>query len=96
MPRDSSSREPLLGHHNGSSQSNRDDLQFAYTPDDLAPLTDPTNPKLPRDMGGIDKICQGLRVNPKVGLNSDEAGPQSLGESDQPKFAARSKAFGHN
>ncbi|KAF9282591.1 hypothetical protein BGZ68_005867 [Mortierella alpina] len=95
MPRDSA-REPLLGHQNGSSQGNSASGGFGLTVDDLAPLTDPTNPTLPRQMGGSAKICEALRVDPKVGLHSDEAGPQSTGHSDEPKFAARSKAFGRN
>ncbi|KAI1293186.1 hypothetical protein EDD11_008498 [Mortierella claussenii] len=95
MPRDSSSREPLLGHQNGSN-SNRNSGGFGMTVEDLAPLTDPTNPKLPRDLGGIDKICQALKVDPKVGLNSDEAGERSVGHSDAPKFEARSEHFGRN
>ncbi|KAF9939540.1 hypothetical protein BGZ67_009306 [Mortierella alpina] len=95
MPRDSA-REPLLGHQNGSNQGNAASGGFGFTVDDLAPLTDPTNPTLPRQMGGSAKICEGLRVDPKVGLHSDEAGPQSTGHSDEPKFAARSKAFGRN
>ncbi|KAG0321343.1 hypothetical protein BG000_003276, partial [Podila horticola] len=53
-------------------------------------------PKLPSELGGIDKICQGLRVDPKVGLHSDEAEEHSVGKTGGAKFAARSKAFGRN
>ncbi|KAF9114263.1 hypothetical protein BGX27_011314 [Mortierella sp. AM989] len=91
MPRDSS-REPLLGHQNGPSSS----VKFGFTVEELAPLTDPTDPKLPRELGGIDKICEGLKVNPKNGLSSDESFGQSVGHSDQAKFEARSQAFGRN
>ncbi|KAF9182887.1 hypothetical protein BGZ51_004363 [Haplosporangium sp. Z 767] len=96
MSRDSASSEPLLGHSNGSNQRSSAAGGFAYTVEDLAPLTDPTQPTLPRQMGGTAKICEGLRVDPKVGLSSDEAGPNSIGHSDEPKFEARSKAFGRN
>ncbi|KAF9384721.1 hypothetical protein CPC16_008331 [Podila verticillata] len=96
MPQRDSAREPLLGHHSGSSHENSSLGGFAYTVEDLAPLTDPTNPKLPHELGGLDKICQGLRVDPKVGLNSDEAAEHSVGKSGGAKFAARSKAFGRN
>ncbi|KAG0253988.1 hypothetical protein BG011_006034 [Mortierella polycephala] len=94
MSRDSASREPLLDRSNGSSRAPA--YGFAYTVEDLAPLTDPTQPTLPHQMGGIAKICEGLHVDPKVGLSSDEAGPNSIGQSDEPKFEARSKAFGRN
>ncbi|GJJ70418.1 P-type Ca2+ transporter type 2C [Entomortierella parvispora] len=96
MPRDQASREPLLGHSNGQSARAGNNGGFAYTVEDLAPLTDPTSPKLPSQMGGIAKICEGLKVDPKVGLHSDEASEHSTGHSDQVKFAARSKAFGRN
>lgn len=95
MPERDSAREPLLGHHSGSSHENSSS-GFAYTVEDLAPLTDPTSPKLPSELGGIDKICQGLRVDPKVGLHSDEAEEHSVGKTGGAKFAARSKAFGRN
>ncbi|KAF9323845.1 hypothetical protein BG006_001105 [Podila minutissima] len=95
MTQRDSAREPLLGHHSGSSHENSS-FGFALTVEDLAPLTDPTNPKLPSELGGIDKICQGLRVDPKVGLHSDEAEEHSVGKTGGVKFAARSKAFGRN
>ncbi|KAG0365769.1 PMCA-type calcium-translocating P-type ATPase [Gamsiella multidivaricata] len=96
MPRDSTSDEPLLGHRNEPSGQQDSDTGFSITCEDLAPLTDPTNPTLPHQMGGIEKICQALKVDPKVGLRSDEADSSSVGHSDQPKFATRSKAFGRN
>ncbi|KAG0027855.1 hypothetical protein BGZ82_008735, partial [Podila clonocystis] len=95
MPQRDSAREPLLGHHSGSSHENSSS-GFAFTVEDLAPLTDPTNPKLPSELGGIDKICQSLHVDPKVGLHSDEAEEHSVGKSGGAKFAARSRAFGRN
>ncbi|KAF8930158.1 hypothetical protein BGZ58_008427, partial [Dissophora ornata] len=99
MPRDSASSEPLLGHHSGPSSYQQGAASaggFTMTVEDLAPLTDPTNPTLPREMGGIEKICRALMVDPKVGLHSDEAGVHSIGHSDHQKFTARSKAFGRN
>lgn len=103
--RDSASREPLLAQQNQqhgtysatSATAHGQALEFKYTVHDLAPLTDPTDPTLPRQMGGIDEICQGLRVDPKVGLHSDETlESYSTGHSDQTKFATRSKHFGRN
>ncbi|KAG0198817.1 hypothetical protein BGX28_007790 [Mortierella sp. GBA30] len=93
MPRDIASSAPLLGRESDRSTIVRG---FTLTIQDLAPLTDPTNPVLPRQMGGIEKICKALRVDPKIGLISDEACESSLGESDQPKFVQRSEAFGRN
>ncbi|KAF9908921.1 hypothetical protein BX616_011341, partial [Lobosporangium transversale] len=95
MPRDSSSGEPLLGQHR-QNNSNNTSSKFGITVEQLAPLTDPTNPTLPSDLGGIDKICKDLKVDPKVGLRSDEADESSLGHSDAPKFEARTQAFGRN
>ncbi|KAG0061464.1 hypothetical protein BGZ89_011419 [Linnemannia elongata] len=98
MPHDTA-HEPLLAQHHNHSTSPSNNV-FTITVNDLAPLTDPTNPTLPRDLGGIDQICKALKVDPKLGLNSDEAfGPSSSsvhGKSDQPKFVARSEAFGRN
>lgn len=98
MPHDNA-REPLLGSHHGHGTSNHEASStggFAYTIEDLAPLTDPTNPTTPSQMGGIDKILKGLKVDPKVGLNSDESDSHSTGKDSDEKFSARSKAFGRN
>ncbi|KAF9110258.1 hypothetical protein BGX27_006601 [Mortierella sp. AM989] len=97
MPRDSSSNEPLLGSRpDTSSCQDANATGFSLSVHDLAALTDPTNPKLPKDMGGTKAICKALKVDPKVGLHSDEAEPDSVGHSDKPKHSARSKAFGRN
>ncbi|KAF9365501.1 hypothetical protein BGX34_009744 [Mortierella sp. NVP85] len=94
------SNEPLHGHQHkssskqGNSSSSSDG--FTLSVEDLASLTDPTNPTLPSQLGGIDAICEALKVDPKVGLRSDEASASSLGGSDQAKFESRSKHFGHN
>ncbi|KAF9198249.1 hypothetical protein BGZ49_000961 [Haplosporangium sp. Z 27] len=96
-PRDSSSNEPLLGNRNeSSSYQDAHAGGFTLTVDDLAPLTDPTDPLLPSQLGGIKEICRALKVDPRVGLFTDEADPSSVGNSDLQKFAARSKAFGRN
>lgn len=97
MPHDNA-REPLLGsHQHGSSNHEASSTGgFAFTIEDLSPLTDPTNPTTPRQMGGIDKILKGLKVDPKTGLHSDEAGSHSTGKDSDSKFSARSKAFGRN
>ncbi|KAF8931760.1 PMCA-type calcium-translocating P-type ATPase [Dissophora ornata] len=92
MPQDSAS-EPLLGAQNGTDTRRH---RLVYTVQDLAPLTDPTSPKLPREMGGSAKICEGLCVDPSYGLHSDEASGPSLGASDQLKFKARSELYGRN
>ncbi|KAG0236440.1 hypothetical protein BGW41_000412 [Actinomortierella wolfii] len=99
MAHDPQQNEPLLG--NSSSQANSNHHQsraggFGMSIDDLAPLVDPTNPRLPSEYGGIDKICQALRVDPKVGLQSDEAGPEGTTGHSQKPFEARAKAFGRN
>ncbi|KAG0325857.1 plasma membrane calcium [Podila horticola] len=70
---------------------------FALTVADLASLTDPVHPVHPKELGGIDKICHGLRVDPTIGLCSDEADKNSAGKTtDGIKFAARRRAFGSN
>lgn len=99
MSHDSAS-QPLLGqngeHHHRHQRTPK--INFTLTPQDLAPLTDPTAPKLPRELfGGTDKLCEGLRVKPKDGLNSDE-GADSLGHSDHHhhRFEDRSEKFGRN
>ncbi|KAG0228380.1 PMCA-type calcium-translocating P-type ATPase [Mortierella sp. GBAus27b] len=98
MSHDSAS-QPLLNQHNGShlTHRHRDQprLKFGFSVQDLAPLTDPTDPKLPREIGGLDKLCDGLIVNPKNGLNSDEGG-DALGGSEHHKFVERSQQFGRN
>ncbi|KAF9910365.1 hypothetical protein BX616_010882 [Lobosporangium transversale] len=109
MAQDSSVNEPLLGSRRGPSnedhrhqrsyhttKSTPTSTEFGLTVQDLAPLTDPTNPTLPSQMGGIQEICKALKVDPNVGLHSDEAPESSLGKSNELKFAARSKAFGRN
>ncbi|KAF9926934.1 hypothetical protein BGZ67_007824 [Mortierella alpina] len=99
MPHDTASNEPLLGRQTNlfSDHDAATSTRFALSVDDLAPLTDPTNPTLPRQMGGIEKICRALQVDPTMGLHTDEAAAESsLGESDQPRFAVRSEAFGRN
>ncbi|GJJ70388.1 P-type Ca2+ transporter type 2C [Entomortierella parvispora] len=104
MARDSTSREPLLeqqsniprGSYSATAQGHSPNHGFKYTVDQLGPLTDPTNPTLPSQMGGIAEICEGLKVDPKVGLHSDEASEHSLGHSHETKFADRSLQFGRN
>ncbi|KAG0010140.1 hypothetical protein BGZ82_003671 [Podila clonocystis] len=82
-----SSEAPLLVQHHEKKVSS---TGFALTVADLALLTD-------RELGGIDKICQGLRVDPTIGLCSDEAHETSTGKTtDGIKFAARRRAFGSN
>jgi hypothetical protein len=99
MPRESASNEPLLGHGHGSGSQQEPSSSsggFSLTVDDLAPLTDPTNPTPPSQLGGIEEICKALNVDTKVGLRSDEAAGPSLGGADQSKFEARSRHFGRN
>ncbi|KAG0028195.1 hypothetical protein BGZ82_008561, partial [Podila clonocystis] len=89
-----SSKAPLLIQHREKEVSS---TGFALTVADLASLTDPAHPVHPKELGGIDKICQGLRVDPTIGLCSDEAHETSTGKAtDGIKFAARRKAFGSN
>ncbi|KAG0031652.1 hypothetical protein BGZ81_000857 [Podila clonocystis] len=89
-----SSEAPLLIQHCEKKVSS---TGFALTVTDLAPLTDPAHLVHPNELGGIDKICQGLRVDPTIGLSSDEADETSTGKvTDGIKFAARRRAFGSN
>ncbi|KAG0059920.1 hypothetical protein BGZ92_006838, partial [Podila epicladia] len=82
---------PLLIMHN---EKNVPSIGFTLTVADLAPLTDPAHLK---ELGGIDKICQGLCVDPTIGLCSDEADETSTGKkTNSVTFAARRKTFGSN
>lgn len=70
--------------------------RFALTVTDLARLTDPVHPIHPNELGGIDRICQGLCVDPTVGLRSEEENENSSIRTAFVKFASRKKAFGRN
>ncbi|KFH73257.1 hypothetical protein MVEG_00476 [Podila verticillata NRRL 6337] len=69
---------------------------FSLTVADLARLIDPVHPTHPKELGGIDEICQGLRVDPTVGLRREEENENSSIRTAFTKFAARKKAFGSN
>lgn len=87
-PETSQEREPLLdeGSHNEGP--------FAFTPEQFSKLIDPKDPDLLKQYGGTKKILEGLRVDPAVGISSDEGL-----ESGSPKskaFQERQKVYGKN
>ncbi|KAG0166825.1 hypothetical protein DFQ28_006855 [Apophysomyces sp. BC1034] len=81
----SEERRPLLS-------SNDCQQSFGVTVDELSRLVDPKNPELLKQLGGTEKICQKLRVDPRVGLSADEGAERS---TDKP-FAQRQAVFGRN
>lgn len=78
-------REPLLS---------RDHSLFKFKPEELAGLIDSRDPELLMKYGGTKKILEGLRVDPAVGLSSDE-GLENNGPKNKP-FQERQKFFGKN
>src|SRR6266540_76447 len=89
-PRESNSqeRESLL------DESSRSEGHFAFTPEQFSKLVDPKSPDLLKQYGGTKKILEGLRVDPAVGLSSDE-GLDSNNPKSKP-FQQRQKVFGRN
>ncbi|CAI2162977.1 16735_t:CDS:10 [Funneliformis geosporum] len=85
-PETSQEREPLLGESNEGP--------FAFTPEQFSKLIDPKNPDLLKQYGGTKKILEGLRVDPTVGISSDE-GLESGSTKSKP-FQERQKYFGKN
>lgn len=65
---------------------------FGVTPEDLAPLFDPKNKELLEQLGGTQALAKKLRVDPSVGLSSDEGVERS---ADTP-FEERQAVFGRN
>ncbi|RIA95340.1 PMCA-type calcium-translocating P-type ATPase [Glomus cerebriforme] len=80
--------EPLL------DEGSRNNEPFKFKPDQLGELIDPKSPDLLKKYGGTKKILEGLRVDPAVGLSSDEGL-----DTNRPKskpFQDRQKVFGKN
>ncbi|CDS14494.1 hypothetical protein LRAMOSA06663 [Lichtheimia ramosa] len=63
-------RRPLLSHTTIVPRDLDDDIHFDIGIDDLMSLVDPKNVSALFRLGGIDKICQSLHVNPKMGLSN--------------------------
>lgn len=63
-------RRPLLSHTTIVPRDLDDDIHFDIGIDDLMSLVDPKNVSALIRLGGIDKICQSLHVNPKIGLSN--------------------------
>jgi hypothetical protein len=78
-----SERQPLL-------RSNTAAQHFGISLDDLKKVSYDREPEFLRRLGGIRKIAELLRVDPAVGLRSDERAA-----SGEP-FALRRRAFGKN
>ncbi|KAI9283981.1 PMCA-type calcium-translocating P-type ATPase [Umbelopsis sp. AD052] len=85
----SEERTPLL---NGDRQSDTHSNPYGVSPDDFTKLFDPKNPDALKKLGGVQKLCKQLKVDPKTGLNPDEGQESS---SDSP-FAERQSVFGTN
>lgn len=85
----SEERTPLL---NGDRQADASSNPYGVSTDDFAKLVDPKNPDVLKKLGGVQKICKLLKVDPKAGLSPDEGQESS---SDSP-FAERQSVFGTN
>lgn len=77
-------QRPLLGNEQQSA--------FDVSVEELTRLVDPKNPELLKQLGGVEKLCRKLRVDPSTGLSTDE-GAQS---SSDKAFADRQAVFGKN
>jgi hypothetical protein len=88
----SGANQPLL-----NDEARHDNSPFGLTADQLTKLVDPKNPGLLKQLGGPTKICSALRVDPKVGLRTDERlGGSDIGNSHGEPFAERAASFGRN
>ncbi|KAI8078906.1 PMCA-type calcium-translocating P-type ATPase [Halteromyces radiatus] len=81
-------RQPLLG----DSSRQQELLGYGIDAEKLTKLIDPKNPKLLRELGGVERICNLLRVDPSIGLSADEDRERS---SSIP-FIKRQQVFGRN
>ncbi|CAO3640447.1 unnamed protein product [Cunninghamella echinulata] len=81
-------RQPLLNGQQKKYENN----YFNISAEKLTELVDPKNPALLKELGGTNKLCQLLKVNPSKGLSSDE----DKETSDATSFSKRQEAFGRN
>ncbi|CAB4486632.1 PMCA-type calcium-translocating P-type ATPase [Rhizophagus irregularis] len=87
-PRENQENEPLL------EEESRGNKPFKYSPEELGQLIDPKSPDLLREYGGTEAIVKSLRVDPAVGISSDEGL-----DTDNPKskpFQTRREYYGRN
>jgi len=84
----SEERTPLLNGERHTETSN----PYGISVDDFAKLVDPKNPDVLKQLGGVQKICKQLKVDPNSGLSPDE-GRES---SSDAAFAERQSVFGSN
>ncbi|CAO3610583.1 unnamed protein product [Cunninghamella blakesleeana] len=81
-------RQPLL---NGN-QKKYENTYFNINIEKLQALVDPKSPALLKEIGGPNKLCQLLKVDPTKGLSSDE----DKDTSEAIAFSKRQEAFGKN
>ena len=65
-------RRPLLSHTTVVPHDLDNACRFDIGIDELMNLVDPKNTSALVRLGGVDKICQSLHVNPKMGLNDTD------------------------
>ncbi|CAG8670081.1 16295_t:CDS:10 [Acaulospora morrowiae] len=82
-PHDTSEEQPLLNEEDRNSEA-----PFKFTSTQLAELIESRNRNALKELGGPEKVLEGLRVDPAIGLSSDEG----LGSSKN----QRQKYFGKN
>ncbi|KAI7861506.1 PMCA-type calcium-translocating P-type ATPase [Spinellus fusiger] len=77
-------QRPLLGHQETSS--------FGVSVNQLVELVDPKNYDQLQQLGGTLGVCKKLRVDPQLGLSSDEG----VESSQETAFKERQAVFGRN
>ncbi|CAJ0758427.1 18356_t:CDS:2 [Entrophospora sp. SA101] len=84
-------REPLI-----DDQTRRAYGPFGFAPEQLGRLVDPKNTDLLEEYGGVEKILEGLKVDPTVGLSSDEGLESVSTKKNARPFKERREHFGKN
>ncbi|KAJ2520464.1 plasma membrane calcium [Coemansia sp. RSA 1939] len=91
----SSERTPLLpGGTTAPQTTSAAGNAFGVTPEQLTGMLDPKDPAKLQELGGPERICQALQVDPKLGLKQREQLGGS-GRQNEP-FQTRREVFGRN
>ncbi|KAJ1666171.1 plasma membrane calcium [Coemansia sp. RSA 1646] len=91
----SSERTPLLPGGTQAPRTNSATSAFGVAPEQLTAMLDPKDPQKLQELGGPERICQALLVDPSVGLKQREQ-IGSGGERQHEPFQTRRDVFGKN